>query len=138
MGVFRGEQLLQWLNVVKEECKKLGHLTIAMIHVGEVLFHAPADDSGLWINKDVAKVLNETTAKNMRRGYSTRAFNSRGVRVVGDSEQVFIQQWEEKINDIENVGFARFASELRNLVKSFRKHEERMTTRILLERDDYD
>ena len=48
-GSFSSEDFEAWLESVKQQCKKSGHLEVAMIKVGEVLLYCPADPQGLWI-----------------------------------------------------------------------------------------
>ncbi len=116
-GLFNASQFGQWLQRVKTVCAESGHLEIAMSSVGEVLVFAPPDPNGLWIHQAVAAALNETDSKDMRSGFSTGTYNSRGAHFVdptGTHEKELADQFRHKADSIENAGFHRFAAELRN------------------------
>jgi hypothetical protein len=128
-GRFSAEDFQTWLNKVIEQCKKTGHLDVAMIEVGSALFHVPPDDNGLWINETVAHILNKETAENMRRGFTTAIFNSRGVHTVdpeGKPERELAKQWREKANKIELLGLAHFAEALKGIAESYDREAERV------------
>lgn len=110
-----------------------------MIKVGEVLFYTPEDPQGLWINLEVAKTLNERTADDMRRGFRTEVFNSRGVHWVdptGKPERDLANQWKEKAEAVEVAGFARFASTLKELAESYNREAEQVIYRLPTPEDD--
>ncbi|VAX00163.1 hypothetical protein MNBD_GAMMA20-1575, partial [hydrothermal vent metagenome] len=71
---FASEEFIAWLDRVRELCGESGHLEVAMIKVGEVLFYCPEDLDGLWINEDVAKELNASDAGDMRDGFRTEVY----------------------------------------------------------------
>lgn len=128
-GSFSSDDFKVWLQNVKKLCMESGHLEVAMIKVGEVLFYTPLDPKGLWIVRSVASALNARDAEEMRRGFRTEVFNSRGVHWVdptGKSEKDLAEQWREKADAIENSGFARFAAVLRELSDSYDREAERI------------
>jgi hypothetical protein len=121
-GTFSTENFEKWLKSVKEICITSGHLEVAMIKVGEVLLYCPPDPQGLWIVQSVASALNGRDAEDMRSGFRTEVFNSRGVHWVdptGKPERDLAAQWREKADAVENSGFARFAATLRELADSY-------------------
>jgi len=121
-GIFSKDNFENWLKIVKNQCKKSGHLEVAMITLGEVLFYCPTDPSGLWITETAAKALNAKDSEDMRRGFSTEIFNSRGtywVDPTGKPEQELATQWRKKADDVESAGFSRFAASLRKIAKSY-------------------
>ena len=100
-----------------------------MIAVGEVLFYCPVDPQGLWIVQAVAKALNARDADEMRNGFRTEVYNSRGVHGIdpnGKPECELAEQWRQKADDLENAGFARFATTLRELAESYDREAERI------------
>lgn len=126
---FASEEFIAWLDRVRELCDKSGHLEVAMIKVGEVLFYCPEDPGGLWINEDVAKQLNASDAGDMRDGFQTEVYNSRGVHTVdptGQPEKELAQRWREKAEAIEQAGYARFGATLRQLADSYDREAERV------------
>jgi hypothetical protein len=83
-----------------------------------VLIHVPPDSGGLWIDRGAAAVLNARDAQHMRDGFRTATFNSRGAHVVDPAaapELELAADYRRKAEEIENAGFQRFASMLREL-----------------------
>lgn len=131
-GTFSAEDFEVWLESVKNKCAESGHFEVAMIKIGEVLFYCPADPQGLWIVRTAAKALNAKDAIEMRRGFSTEVYNSRGVHRVdptGQPERDLATQWRNKADALENEGFARFAATLREIARSYDREAERITER---------
>lgn len=128
-GSFSTEKFETWLKLVNQKCNETGHLEVAMIKVGEVLFYCPSDPQGLWIVQVVAKVLNAKDSEDMRSGFYSEVINSRGVHGVdpsGRPERELATQWRKKANDLENVGFPRFATTLREIADSYDREAERI------------
>lgn len=128
-GSFDGAQFTHWLKRVKEICIETGHLEVALINIGEVLIYCPADSDGLWINRTVAEALNDRDAENMRDGFRTGIYNSRGVHWVdptGKPERDLAEQFRQKAEDVENAGFQRLAVMLRGLADSYDREAERI------------
>ena len=131
-GTFSAEKFEVWLKTVKDECRDTGHLEVAMIKVGEVLYYCPEDPKGLWIAQAAASALNAKDAEEMRRGFRTEVFNSRGVHWVdpsGSQEQNLAIKWRKKAEAIENEGFARFAVTLRELAESYDREADQIIKR---------
>jgi hypothetical protein len=128
-GSFSGDLFIKWLQRVKELSAESGHLEVALINVGEVLIHSPEDLDGLWMHSTVAAALNDRDADEMRNGYSTGVYNSRGAHWVdptGKPEKALAQQYRNKAEEIENAGFSRFAVTLRNLADGYDRDAERV------------
>lgn len=128
-GTFLSDKLIQWLEQVKQACDESGHLAHALIHVGEVLYFAPADSKGLWIHDEVAKVLNARDAEQMRTGFNTKVVNSRGAFFVdptGQPERDLSKKWRQRADDVENAGYQRFAVSLRALAERYYQEGERI------------
>ncbi|PLY00381.1 MAG: hypothetical protein C0622_08920 [Desulfuromonas sp.] len=123
-GSFDENSFIAWVERVKEICTESGHLEVAMLTAGEVLIHCPPDKNGLWINKEVANVLNAKDSDGLRRGFSTGTYNSRGVHWVdpsGKPEKELAAQYKKKAEDVENAGFHRFAVTLRAIAEGYEK-----------------
>ncbi len=128
-GTFSDERFTEWLQRVKEVCTGTGHLEVALTHIGEVLIHTPPDPDGLWIHRAVAAALNDREADDMRTGFSTGTYNSRGVHWVdptGKPEKELAEQFRRKAEEIENAGFQRFAATLRSLADDYDREAERI------------
>jgi hypothetical protein len=129
-GTFSESGFEAWLSAVIAECTETGHLEVALSEVGKVCFHSPEEaDRSLWISRAVARELNRPEAEAMRRGYTSAAFNSRGVHSVdpsGLAELKIAEDWKTKALAVENEGFHRFAAELREHVEHYVRESERI------------
>lgn len=128
-GKYDGSALAPWVNAVEEECKKTGHLEVAMIMVGHALTHIPPDPSGLWIHHAAAEVLNEKDAEHMRDGFRTELFNSRGVHWVdptGKPEMELARKYKQQADEADNAGYQRLAATIRSLADSYTREAERI------------
>ena len=126
-GTFSPEHFRNWLQQVKTICLESDHLEAALIHVGEILIHAPADPSGLWVHRTIATALNDHDADLMRNGYSTGVYNSRGIHGVdptGKLEKDLADKFLHKSDEVENAGFHRLANTLRTLADDYVKEAE--------------
>lgn len=137
-GSFSVKDFKAWLKSVKEQCRKSGHLEVALIKVGEVLFYSPTDSQGLWIIRDVASALNARDAEDMRRGFSKGAFNSRGAHTIdptGDPERKLAVEWLEKSVAADDAGFARFAATLRKLSENYEREANQIVEEYKIEQN---
>jgi hypothetical protein len=130
-GSFNVEHFNGWLKLVKAICTETGHLEVALIKIGEVLVHSPSDPGGLWIHRTIAEALNSHDVEDMRSGYSTGLFNSRGVHWVdptGMPEKELAAQFRSKAEEVENGGFQRLATTLRVLADGYERDAERIVS----------
>ncbi len=128
-GTFSEERFTEWLQRVKEACTESGHMEVALINIGEVLIHTPPDPDGLWIRRAVAAALNDREADDMRDGFRTGTYNSRGVHWVDPTEKPereLAEEYRTKAEEIENAGFQRFAVTLRGLANGYDREAERV------------
>lgn len=126
---FSGDQFNLWLESVKKACSESGHLEVALIHVGSVLIHCPSDPNGLWIHNAAASALNARDAEQMRQGFETAIFNSRGVHWVNSTaqpERDLARKYRQQANDVENAGYQRLAASLRQVADTYERQAERI------------
>lgn len=119
---YDGAALTAWLDAVKKGCAETGHLEIAMTMVGHVLIHVPADPDGLWIHHSAAAVLNARDAQDMRDGFQTELFNSRGVHWIdpsGKPERELATKYRRQAEEVETAGYHRLGNTLRKLAKDY-------------------
>ena len=131
-GSISSAQFKDWLSQVKASCNETGHFEVGLNQVGQVLFHSPADPDNLWIDRTVAAALNEEDAEELRRGYVTGAFNARGVYRIdpsGSPERNLANQYRRKAEDVENAGYFRLATELKELAGRYDLEAERIVSR---------
>ena len=128
-GTFSEARFKEWLQSVRNSCSDSGHLEVAERSIGEVLIHVPFDPNGLWINRSVATALNEDDAEEMRLGFKAGLYNSRGTYTVdpsGESERNLAKQFRDRAETIENAGFYRLATTLRDLAESYEKEADQV------------
>jgi hypothetical protein len=128
-GTFSEERFTEWLQRVKEICAESGHLKVALITIGRVLIHSQPDPDGLWIRRAAADALNDREAEDMRNGFETGTYNSRGFHWIdptGKPERELAEQCRNKAEEIENAGFQRFAVTLRNLADGYNREAGRV------------
>ena len=136
---FSKEHIVQWLESVKTACTESGHIEVALSHVGNVLIHCPPDPDGLWIHRAAAEVLNAKDVEIMRRGFSLAVFNARGVHTVdptGKPELELAEKYNKQAEEVENAGYQRFATTLRELAKSYTDEARRIIEEHKQEKDD--
>ena len=128
-GNFNEGRFADWLDAVRKINEKSGHLDFALVSIGNVLIHSPADSNGLWINEQIAKALNEANAEKIRNGFRMGVFNSRGVHWVdptGAPEKKLADNYREKGEDLENKGYYRFSQTLKQLGDIYDGEAERI------------
>lgn len=123
---YDGNALAAWLEEVKARCAESGHLEVALTMVGHALIHAPPDPDGLWLHRSVAKALNEPDAGDMRNGFRTELYNSRGVHswTAGKEERELAAKYRKQAEDMEGAGFHRFATTLREFATSYEREAD--------------
>jgi hypothetical protein len=128
-GSFSADDFRGWLAAVRSICGASGHLEVAMIQAGEVLVHVPPDEGGLWINRAVAAELNARDAQELRDGFSTAIFNSRGVHFgdpSGSPERALADEYRGKAEAVEDAGFQRLATTLREIAEGYELDAKRI------------
>ena len=93
------------------------------------MFYCPADSKGLWIDQVAAEALNAKDAEDMRNGFNSEAYNSRGVHSIdptGKPEKELAELYRKKAEDVENAGYQRLASTLRRLADGYEREAERI------------
>jgi hypothetical protein len=127
-GDFDEKLFISWFDKVKEISSETGHLEICLTIIGEVLIYVPSDKDGLWINKAVAKVLNDSEHEEIRKGFRIGTYNARGaywVDTTGQTEIKMANGYRTKANEVENEGFYNFAKTLRDLAEEFDREAKR-------------
>lgn len=119
---FDETETLLWYKNVTELAINNKRLGVTKICIGELFFHAPADSSGLWINKEIAQLYDLLENGEMRRGFSSEAINSRGAHFVdptGDTEINIAESWNQKADELEKNGLYNFAQTAREIAKTY-------------------
>lgn len=128
-GGFVSDQFTRWLETVKNESAKTGHLEVALIHIGGVIYRAPKSGTGIGYDKAVLDVLNAEENGPMRNGFRTEMYNSRGVHWVdpsGKQELDLATQYKKQAEELENAGYQRIAGTFRGLGDSYESEAKRV------------
>jgi len=135
-GSLDGAELNQWIDLAKKSCVESGHETVAMLHIGKVLAHAPADPDGMWIHDEVAKVLDRVDHSEMRSGFKEELFNMRGsyVGTHGEEERAIASRYRKKAEALDNRGYSRLAATLRELAEGYETEAKREAEEDLFDR----
>ena len=123
---FDGGKLKTWYEAVKLKCVQNERWEVAAHHIGEVLYYAPKDTDGLWI-EPVCELLDAKDAQDLRTGLRMKIFNLRGVHgfTNGKEETELAEKWEKLAGFAEAKGFARLGGTLRGLGKTYREDAKR-------------
>ncbi len=134
-GTYSGDNLIAWLENAKKICRESGHLDIALTMIGQVLFNAPPDPNGFWINCSVANALNAKDAQKMRNGFQTAVIASRGVYncTGGEDERNLAQKYRMRAEETDARKFHRLAETFRDISAFYEQEAEREASR-----DKYD
>jgi hypothetical protein len=106
-----------------------GHRSIAMSIIGRLLTYAPPAPDGLFIARDIAAILNEPSNEELRISYRTQLYNSRGIHRVdptGAAERQLAQLHRRNAESVEDQGFHRFATALRELASTYDREADRV------------
>ena len=130
-GSFDGAAFVKWLADVRDRTKESGHFCIALNQIGQVLPYSPPDPDGLWIHCSVADALNAKDATEMRSGFTCELFNMRGVHgfSAGKEELDIAAGYHKKADALEEKGYHRFATAIRELAKGYEQDAERESRR---------
>ena len=119
-GTWSEAAFSEWIGVVKKSSSDSGHYGVAMSQVGEVL------QSYNLINRivdsqDSREVPYEKDAAQMRGGFTIKLFNRRGVHgfSAGHAEREIAAGCRKQADAVEDAGYSRLASALRDLAKSY-------------------
>lgn len=130
-GTLNGDAFRKWLEEVTRRTKESGHFRIALNQIGQVLPYAPPDPDGLWIHCAVAEALNAKDAAEMRTGFTAELYNMRGVFefTAGREELEIARQYHKQAEALEERGFHRFATAMREIAKGYERDAERESKR---------
>jgi len=121
-GSFNVGTFKEWLEKVSNEARESGHSEVAMLYVGRVLLYTPPDSSGLWINLDVAEILDKPENEQIRRGYVLEILDSEGVREYdpsGKYERERAEFWRNRAKELKEHGLLLFAEALEDAARRY-------------------
>lgn len=127
-NILEEEYLKKWVTEVQEKAENVNRLSIANLIIGHVLFYSPSDNSGFWINKTVAEILNKIENLRMREGFHSEAINSRGVYSVdytGKAELEIANNWKIKAEALNEKGYYELSTTIMDLYGFYINESER-------------
>lgn len=128
---FNQEAFTEWLSTVENVVKASGHYDVAMIQLGDVLVNSP-EGNGLFIHPVIAEAMNNKERSSLRAGYRTGVRNARGVYTVDPEakpERELAEKYRGQAEEIENAGYHRLATTLRDVATSYDADAERIISR---------
>jgi hypothetical protein len=139
-GTFDSNKFNSWLDRVKKLSEASGHLNVALLQIGELMIYSPPDPDGLWMNRVIAKALNERDADYLRRGFVNGTYNSRGVHYVdptGKPERELAAENRRKAEEIENAGFQRIAVTMRGIADGYNREADEVIYEHSIEKESH-
>ncbi|WP_261375591.1 hypothetical protein [Pseudoalteromonas neustonica] len=128
-GEFNPNAFSEWLTSMEAIAKASGHYDVALLQLGDVLIHSPKGSDGMWIHPVIAEAMNNRARSCLRNGYSTSLRNSRGVYTVDPEakpEKALAKKYREQAEAVENCGYQRLATTLREVANSYDQDAERI------------
>ncbi len=125
-GEFSGKEFRRWFDEVSSLIKDPEHIQVAYRKIGEILTKCPNDKSGLWIDEEAVKILNQY--KDIREGFKFAIINDGEVHTYEDGapeEEAMSKDYKEKAEIIEGKGyyeFSRTLSEISEYYDGFAEH----------------
>ena len=130
-GSFDVDMFNSWIEETRKITEESGHAEVAQIQIGHVLTRAPKDPGGLWIHEAVANLLNQRSTNVMRSAFTTQLFNDRGVHgyTAGKDELKLAKENRERADALDEKGYSRFGTAMREFAKSYERQAEREAKR---------
>lgn len=128
-GEFDEQAFENWYQKAVKICTESGHLDVCLLTIGSVLFYTPKDKSGLFINKEVANILNNKENELLRRAYRSECINSRGVHFVDKTakqEKELAEKYTKQAQSAEREGYVRLSGILKELAENYEEEAKRI------------
>ena len=71
--------LIDWLREARRLFRECGRVENGDYCLGQLLANAPADENGMWPCKAICEVMEEIASSQIKSGFRTGVYNSRGV-----------------------------------------------------------
>ena len=130
---FDVEAFNAWLAEARRITEGTGHWEVAQSQIGRILTNTPSDPNGLWVHEAVASALNGRDVEVMRSGFTIGLFNQRGVYsfTAGQEELGLAQCNRDKAEALQEKGFVRLATAMRELANDYEREAKREAKRDL-------
>ena len=120
-GCYHEDVFSNWMTYCKKWGKEEDREEVVLQTIGRGLSHAKKLENGL-IDEFIINELNKVENDEMRRGYCIGVFNQRGVVRVdpeGKPELQLAQKYNEMAEQVESMGYAKYAEALRDIADSY-------------------
>ena len=120
-GEYHEDIFTNWIAYCKKWGKEEDRETVVLQTIGRGLSYAKKLDNGL-IDEFIMNELNKVENDEMRTGYYMGIFNQRGVVTVdpeGKPELQLAQKYNDMAENVEIMGYAKYAEVLRNLARDY-------------------
>lgn len=120
-GCYHEEIFSTWMTYCKKWGKEEDREEVVLQTIGRGLSYAKKLENGL-IDEFIINELNKVENDEMRRGYCIGVFNQRGVVRVdpeGKPELQLAQKYNEMAEQVESMGYAKYAEALRDIADSY-------------------
>ena len=133
----------KWMEEVKKWSRENDRFEVSMHTVGGALSYVKFDELGL-IEPTIMAELNKIENDDLRKGYKLGIVNQRGVHWVdpeGREEKELARTYQKRAENVEKLGYSRFAGLLRDIATGFlaeaqdniqrcRREEESLLTEV--------
>ncbi|MBP5436602.1 MAG: hypothetical protein J6Y30_01330 [Treponema sp.] len=106
-----------WLKNVIDGANKIKRLSTVHVLIGRLLYYAPRDTDGFWIDKHIAGILDKTSNAKMLEGFYgvaiTELYKS-GKSLVDESKE-----WVERCQELKRLGFSNFSICAKNISDNY-------------------
>lgn len=121
-GFINHQELNSWISSLLDLAKECNRVSIVQNYIGQILFHSPKDKDGFWIDKNVAKILDNFHNQKMLSGFKTECTNSQEVVYVDTSGRDNMSMgdlWAKKTEDLRGNGFFIFADATEEIAEEY-------------------
>jgi len=124
-GTIDAEALTAFVDRARELAREAGRLKVCDQHLGQILAHAPEDPDGVWPCRAVAALLDRPGFDEVRLGFRTGIYNSRGAvwrghDEGGEQERALAEKYRKRADRLA-IDFPRVAATLRELAETYER-----------------
>jgi hypothetical protein len=124
-GTIDAEALTAFVDRARELARQAGRLKDCDQHLGQILAHAPEDPDGVWPCRAVAALLDRPGFDEVRLGFRTGIYNSRGAvwrghDEGGEQERALAEKYRKHADRLA-IDFPRVAATLRELAETYER-----------------
>lgn len=140
-GRIDADAFTQFIDSVRELCRKADRQAVGDLTLGEILAHAPGDEDGTWPFAPAREVLDRPGADDLRRGFSVGVFNKRGVTTRspcegGGQERGLASYYRDQAERVQ-YSHPNVAAMLEEIAKDYEHHGKREDDEASLRKEGF-